>query len=67
MIFFLKTQAGWRETNRTELTGADGKPIEHSVSQKPIREYTDDELLAIVEAARRGRSGGDTGSETSAG
>ncbi len=27
MIFWMKTQAGWRETNRTELTGKDGKPL----------------------------------------
>lgn len=26
-IFFLKTQAGWRETNRTEHTGAEGAPL----------------------------------------
>lgn len=30
-IFYLKTQAGWRETNRTELTGADGSPLGISV------------------------------------
>lgn len=28
MIFYLKTQAGWKETSRTELTGADGGPVE---------------------------------------
>lgn len=27
-FFYLKTQAGWRETNRTELTGKDGGPLE---------------------------------------
>jgi hypothetical protein len=27
-IFFLKTQARWRETERHEITGADGAPIE---------------------------------------
>lgn len=27
MCFYLKTQAGWRETNRTEHTGADGAPL----------------------------------------
>jgi hypothetical protein len=26
-IFYLKTQAGWKETTRQELTGADGGPI----------------------------------------
>lgn len=34
MIFFLKTQAGWKETNIQEHTGADGKPIAHSVEIK---------------------------------
>jgi len=27
MMFYLKTQAGWRETDRLEHTGADGQPI----------------------------------------
>lgn len=27
-FFYLKTQGGWRETDRLELTGQDGKPIE---------------------------------------
>lgn len=26
-MFYLKTQAGWRETNRHELTGADGETL----------------------------------------
>lgn len=28
LIFWAKTRMGWRETNRTELTGADGGPIQ---------------------------------------
>jgi len=28
MIFFLKCQAGWKETQQIELAGKDGKPIE---------------------------------------
>ena len=31
MMFYLKTQAGWRETNRTEVTGADGADLRPSV------------------------------------
>jgi len=27
MIFWLKTRAGWKETNVTELTGSDGSPL----------------------------------------
>ena len=30
MMFYLKTQAGWRETNRLEHTGADGGKLEIS-------------------------------------
>ena len=30
ICFYLKTQAGWRETTRTELTGAEGGPIKHA-------------------------------------
>lgn len=48
-IFYLKTQAGWRETNRTELTGLDGGPLD-------IRELTDDErrerIVRLLEAAK---------------
>jgi len=35
MIFYLKTQAGWREKESLELTGKDGGPIE-------TKELTDD-------------------------
>jgi transcriptional regulator with XRE-family HTH domain len=41
MIFFLKTQAGWRETNRTEITGADGGAV------KITQEMTDDLRQAL--------------------
>ena len=34
MIFFLKTQAGWKETNVQEHTGANGEAIQHAVSIK---------------------------------
>ena len=34
MIFFLKTQAGWKETNLHEVTGANGEAIQHAVSIK---------------------------------
>jgi len=43
-IFYLKTQAGWKETTVNEHTGKDGGPIE----TKAAREMTDDELLKIV-------------------
>ena len=34
MIFFLQTQAGWKETNVQEHTGADGKPIQQAIEIK---------------------------------
>jgi len=34
--FILKTQAGWRETNRTEITGADGSPIQLQATASSI-------------------------------
>jgi len=51
-IFYLKTRAGWRETNRTELTGADGKPIQADVNSKKkimvdLSTKTTEELLAF--------------------
>ena len=33
MIFFLKTQAGWKETNLHEVTGANGDPISLLLTQ----------------------------------
>jgi len=49
-IFYLKTQAGWRETNRTELTGPDGGPMD-------VRDLTDEErkdrIYRLVEAAKQ--------------
>ena len=46
-IFYLKTQAGWKETTRQELTGADGGPIK--------TEETDGkaELLARLDSIAR--------------
>jgi len=32
-IFWMKTKGRWRETNRTEVTGADGGPLEQEISQ----------------------------------
>lgn len=42
IIFILKTQFGWRETNRTELTGKDGQPLSFSdLSDDAARELMD--------------------------
>lgn len=46
-IFYLKTQAGWKETSRQEHTGADGKPIEY-------QNLSEDEVDArLAELARQ--------------
>ena len=45
MIFFLKTQAGWKETNVQEHTGANGTALIPSAKQ-----MTTDELKAELEA-----------------
>jgi hypothetical protein len=36
VCFYLKTRMGWRETNRTELTGADGGPMQVETSAKDL-------------------------------
>ena len=43
MFFFLKAQAGWREVERKELTGPDGKPLAPMGGGTPklIVEFTD--------------------------
>lgn len=40
-IFYLKTQAGWRETDRLEHTGAEGGPIQHQSGQARLIAYLD--------------------------
>lgn len=44
VCFWLKTRAGYRETNRTELTGADGQPL------KPVPAYA----VTFADAADEG-------------
>lgn len=46
-IFFLKTQARWRETERHEITGADGGPLELARIER-----------VIVDAAKAGKPDG---------
>lgn len=35
LIFYLKTQLGWKETIRNELTGPDGVPLNQAVDAPP--------------------------------
>jgi hypothetical protein len=50
-IFWMKTRLGWRETNRTELTGADGKPIETQTTELTEAERAS-RVAALFEGAR---------------
>lgn len=43
-IFYLKTQAGWKETQVSEHTGKDGGPIK----TQSVEDLTDEQLLAIA-------------------
>jgi hypothetical protein len=41
IMFYLKTQCRWRETDRLEVTGADGQPIEYKkVGTPKFKELT---------------------------
>jgi len=42
-MFYLKTQAGWKETQHLDHTSSDG-----SMTQKPAVELTDEQLLKIA-------------------
>lgn len=44
LIFWAKTRLGWRETNRTEVTGADGGPV------ATVQNLSDAELRAQLQA-----------------
>lgn len=47
-LFFLKTQAGWRETNRTEFTGKDGGPVQ--VDDRAALDHVRRELARLAAA-----------------
>lgn len=53
IMFFLKTQCGWRETNRTELTGKDGEAIETKATVDQKVELTPDVAFAIAKALEK--------------
>jgi hypothetical protein len=50
MIFFLKTQAGWRETDRVEHSGPDGGPVEVSDGRARL-------MALVARVAERQRDG----------
>ncbi|MBL0233222.1 MAG: hypothetical protein IPQ08_06115 [Chitinophagaceae bacterium] len=54
-MFYLKTRAGWRETQAIELTGGNGGPLELLVAPKQLQRELD-ELKGKYEAALRNAS-----------
>jgi DNA-binding CsgD family transcriptional regulator len=52
-IFWMKTRAQWRETNRTEVSGPNGGPIK--VESVDLSHLSDEEL-EILDIALNGRS-----------
>jgi hypothetical protein len=49
MIFYLKTQAGWHETVKSEISGPGGQPIQ----MMNLQVVTDEKLDEIIAEARR--------------
>ena len=49
MMFWLKTQAGWKETDRREIVGADGKPIEliNATPEPDLSSLNEEDLLML--------------------
>ena len=46
--FWLKTQAGWKETKVTEITGKDGNPIEFRESKQRLIESIEAEIMDVA-------------------
>lgn len=42
MIFYLKTQTGWRERDRLQVTGHNGGPVEVTSAREKIRAFPED-------------------------
>lgn len=55
-IFWLKTRAGWRETDRLELTGADGGPIQGGVVLIPQKFQTMEEWVQYAKEYQAGQT-----------
>lgn len=47
MIFWLKTRARWRETNRLELTGANGGPMQAQAVPMDLSRLSPEQLQAL--------------------
>lgn len=54
MCFWMKTRAGWRETNRTEITGKDGSPLSGNIfNTANLQNMTEDELITLQELLQK--------------
>ncbi|WDA11657.1 hypothetical protein [Paracoccus marcusii] len=51
IIFFLKTQAGWRETSKVELSGPEGGPVQ-TLDVSKLSDATLAEMLAVADAQK---------------
>lgn len=57
-IFYLKTQAGWRETTRHEVVGEDGGAVEHEHTHKADIDFSKlsvaerEQMLVLMQKAR---------------
>ncbi|WP_313349369.1 hypothetical protein [Paracoccus sp. (in: a-proteobacteria)] len=59
IIFYLKTQAGWRETNRMEVSGPEGGPVQTLDVSKLSTEALK-ELTGAIDAHRDAALSGDS-------
>ena len=55
-MFWLKTRAGWKETDRHELTGSGGQPIQHEHAAREILARRIAGIAARKKAAGRARA-----------
>lgn len=63
MIFWMKTQAGWRETNVTEITGKDGGPIQTEEVTRDAEDFASRMAKLAARHAASGNGETDPGSE----
>lgn len=55
-IFFLKTQAGWRETNKVEVSGPEGGPVQ-TLDVSKLSDAALAEMLAVADAQKEEPAG----------
>lgn len=47
-VFYLKNRAGWKDKTETEVSGKDGKPIEHDLVAKVSVEVIDNRINTLI-------------------